>query len=349
MKLNLLSFIPCNRGRIMAAGGGNIVRFTYTGAEGERIPDEATHITVAEDCTFVRAEAFSRHCNIVEVICHAGVKRIEEYAFFWCDTLRRVIMPGVKIVERGAFCYCEALEDVECDKLEKIGEGAFTDCESLESINVPSAWIVERGAFAGCKALVTVEFGNKLERIEEEVFSYCESLERITIPLKDGLFTTDDIFAGGESLNHLYLVDGELHEIIAALQFEEWRNDICEKIDSINRMLPNACAGRWGWDDEYHGGKARLIRMWIRSVLGKIIHYQAEHQRVLDGGIASALEFALPREIAMNNVLPFLVLPHTFEGEYDVGDLFIYEEEDDDESDESRHRCCCLRKLWPSR
>ena len=40
-----------------AEGDIVIVRFTYTGADGEVIPLEATHITVAEDCTFVRADA----------------------------------------------------------------------------------------------------------------------------------------------------------------------------------------------------------------------------------------------------------------------------------------------------
>ena len=66
----------------MAAEGGDIVRFIYTGAEGERIFDEATHITVAESCTFVRANAFQYHQNIVELVCHSRVEKIEEVAFY---------------------------------------------------------------------------------------------------------------------------------------------------------------------------------------------------------------------------------------------------------------------------
>jgi len=54
--------------------------------------------------------------------------------------------------------------------------------------------------------------------------------------------------------------------------------------------------------------------MWIRSVIGKIIHYQAEHQRLLDEEVATTLQLALPRDIVMNSVLPFLELPtYTFE------------------------------------
>ena len=86
----------------MAAEGGDIiVRFIYTGAEGERIPDGVTHVTVAEDCTFVRSRTFDNHPNIVEVICHDKVEKIEREAFSNCPNLRRVIMRGVKIAEMG--------------------------------------------------------------------------------------------------------------------------------------------------------------------------------------------------------------------------------------------------------
>ena len=96
---------------IMAAAGNNIVRFNYTGADGEYIPDEATHITVGNSCEFVRANSFSGHRNIVELVCHVHVEKIERHAFNNCPSLRRVIMPGVKIVEPGAFNRCTALPD----------------------------------------------------------------------------------------------------------------------------------------------------------------------------------------------------------------------------------------------
>ena len=70
------------------------MRYIYRGEEGEIIPDGATHITVAEDVTFVRARAFWHHPNIVEVICHENVEKIEVEAFEDCPSLKRVIMPG---------------------------------------------------------------------------------------------------------------------------------------------------------------------------------------------------------------------------------------------------------------
>ena len=161
-----------------------------------------------------------------------------------------------------------------------------------------------------------MKFGRYLERIEELAFLGCECLERITIPLKDGLIAADSIFMRCDSLAHVDFVGGELHQFIAALQLDGWRDDMNREIDSINPILPHAPAG--GWDDdgnEDHGQKAIVIRVWIRAILGIIDHYEAQHQHILDEA-ATMLQVALPRDIVMNNVLPFLALPsHTFEVE----------------------------------
>ena len=179
---------------------------------------------------------------------------------------------------------------------------------------MPSARTVERSAFYESTALKDVKFGRELETIEEEIFSGCTSLERITIPLKDGLIAARDIFTECENLKHVDLVEREeLQETIAALQLEEWRNDMIEVIESINETLRYIPTGIGVFDPEEND---LAIRMWVRSVLYKIIDYKAEHRRVLDEEVAPILQFALPREIVVNNVLSFLALPsHMFEGE----------------------------------
>ncbi len=286
------------------------------GQEDEIIPDGATHIFVHDSVEVVRAWEFHQHHNIVEVICHGNVEKIEDWAFCCCRSLRRVIMPGVTILEERAFGLCEALTDVECGKLEIVGEEAFFECKSLRSINLPSARIVEVLAFGRCEALTDVKFGSMLDRIEEDAFYDCTSLAQITIPFKAGMITHDNTFMGCENLNHANLVTGELlRETIAALQLKKWRNDIYKEIDSINQTLPTADAGG-GWNDEGEdnvGEKAVAIRDWIRSVLGKIIEYKAEHRRLLEEDIAPTLQRVLPQDIVMNNVLPFLDVPsHSF-------------------------------------
>ena len=123
-------------------GDNNFIRYIYRGEEGEIIPEDVTHITIDISVTVIREEAFYDNPDIVEVICHDGVKKIEAFAFQYCESLRRVIMPGVEVVECQAFNNCEGLTDVECGKLEVIKVGAFSDCTSLRSINLPSARII---------------------------------------------------------------------------------------------------------------------------------------------------------------------------------------------------------------
>ena len=295
-----------------AEGDNNFMRYVYRGEEDEIIPLGATHIFVGDDSTVILRRAFYEHPNIVEVICHENVERIERSAFYGCPNLRRLIMPGVKEVGDAAFYRCDELEDVECGKLEIIKQGAFCDCKSLWSISLPSARIV--AGFAFHYALTELKFGSKLERMNDSAIGGCFALERITIPLKD--------------VRYVDLVDGAvLHETVAALQLEEWKNDMNGEIDSINQILPNARVGGWDYDADEHRGsgeKARVVRTWIRTVLQKIVRYKAEHERLLNEA-ATQLQLVLPQDLIMNNVVSFLALPsHSFEVE-DESD----EEEDD--------------------
>eukprot|EP00984_Skeletonema_dohrnii_P028416 scaffold18400_cov70-Skeletonema_dohrnii-CCMP3373.AAC.1 len=286
----------------MAANG----YYIYNGREA--VPRHVTRVRIHESLTVIPAHAFDGNRNIEELECHDRVKTVEERAFFRCRSLRKVIMPGVKVVGWGAFAKCYVLTDVECDKLEIIGLEAFDFCKSLTSINLPSARVVENSAFVSCKALTNAEFGKELESIVRGAFSGCTSLERITIPLKDDMITHDNIFRGCEKLKHVDLVGGAvLSDTIAALLLEEWKIDINEEINSINHILPTTPAGNDF--DGVDGGMAQAVRMWIRAVLHKIIHYKAEHHSILNEA-ASALQLALPQDIVIKNVLPFLELPN---------------------------------------
>eukprot|EP00984_Skeletonema_dohrnii_P007531 scaffold2736_cov82-Skeletonema_dohrnii-CCMP3373.AAC.10 len=287
--------------------------YIYYGRDGEVIPRHVTRVRIHESLTVIPANAFCENPSIEEVDCHDRVKTVKEFAFARCTSLRRVIMPGVEVVERGAFSYCKALAIVECDKLERIGYGAFGGCESLGSINLPSAKIVEGCAFMGCEALTKVAFSDKLESIGRVAFRRCTSLERITIPLKDGIFTYDNIFQGCKKMEHVDLVEeAVLCDTIAALLLGEWRNDMKGEVGEINQSLPTAPAGD-DFDDV--GGKAQAVQLWIRAVLRNIVHYKAQHHSYLNEA-ATTLQLALPKDIVNKNILPFLDLPsYTFEGE----------------------------------
>ena len=279
--------------------------YVFTGRNGEVIPGHVTHVLIAKDLKFVPARAFYNHQNIEEVICHDGVLKIEELAFYNCPSLKRVIIPGVKVVEKRAFNECRALTYIEWGKLEIIGEYAFSCCKSLSGVDLPSIKIMQSCAFLGCIYLKNAKFGKDLESIEEEAFYRCTSLERITLPLKAGMISDDNVFQRCVKLNNVDLVEGAmLDKTVEALLLGGWKNDMNEEIDSINQVLPNTSAGKWN----IPGGKAQEIRTWITSVLHKIVSYKAEHRRYLNEA-ATALYSALPNDIVLKNVLPFLELP----------------------------------------
>ena len=278
--------------------------YTFTGGVGEEIARHITHVLIDKALKFVPARAFLRHPNIVEVVCHDGVKKIEEFAFYHCPSLRRVIMPGVKVLETKAFDRCIALTYIECGKLEIIGEGSFGSCYSLSSIDLPSIKIVKRAAFSCCINLSNVEFGKDLETIGRMALFACKSLERITLPLKEDLISLDSTF---QRCDRLHLVDlvGGVHETVAALLMEEWKHEMNEEIENVSQILPLAPGGNAQWD---FGEKAQAIRKWIRSVLRKYTHYKAEHRRYVNEA-AATLKLTLPHDILFENILPFVELP----------------------------------------
>ena len=54
------------------------------------------------------------------------------------------------------------------------------------------------------------------------------------------------------------------------------------------------------------GEKAQAIRTWIRKVLRKYNHYKAEHRRYVNEAAATLLRRDLPRDVVLENILPFL-------------------------------------------
>jgi hypothetical protein len=144
--------------------------FVYTGGEQE-VPFGVKRVRIAENVDTILAETFY-DCELIEVVGHNRLKKIEREAFSGCWHLRWVKqMTGLIEIEEHAFDCCSPLSDIDFTKLEIIGEGAFNDCESLKSINVPSIRTVGRVAFQCCGALTDVVFGKDLERIEAFAFS----------------------------------------------------------------------------------------------------------------------------------------------------------------------------------
>ena len=178
----------------------------------------------------------------------------------------------------------------------------------MRSVSLPSIKVVDHHAFNECMGLTVLKFGDKLESIGELALFNCSELKRIAIPLKDGMITGDNVFSSCQRLGRVDLVGG-VHETIAALQLERWRNKMNVKIGGINRVLPTVGVHFFSEEDidrlhQFTGtrnigvvtndvsGKGQAVRIWIQSVLRKMECYKAKHRALLKEA-ATTLELAL--------------------------------------------------------
>ncbi len=255
-------------------------QFTYTGQSRSDIPKHITRVLIDGSIDTVPSMTFYDHPNIEEVICHVNIKRIAGCAFQCCRRLRRVVMPGVTDVEEEAFHDCPVLADVECGMLEMIEEAAFAHCESLSKFDLSSVRIVRAYAFLNCKALTSASFSRELEQIYGLAFANCTSLEQITAPFAviSSWSANSCVVMGCEMLKHVNLVEEEaLRETVAALQLEDWRDDINKEFDAISKILPNKAAGYYRDDDDYDDEeKTQAICRWIEQVREKLASYNIE-------------------------------------------------------------------------
>lgn len=93
-----------------------------------------------------------------------GVRRIENYAFLWCDDIAEINMPNtVTDIGKGAFSSVPIGNIVLPNGLKTIGDHAFSGC-SLCSLKIPaSVTAIGKAAFAGNKiSSIVVESGNKV-------------------------------------------------------------------------------------------------------------------------------------------------------------------------------------------
>ncbi len=123
------------------------------------------------------------------------VTLIAEYAFSWRNMESVIIPAGVKKIDEAAFYECALLKNVSFETgsgLEVIGEKAFYNCTSLKGIMLPEKLReIQDSAFCSCDVLSSVTFGfsdgmfvfgaSSLEIIGSYAFAYT-ALESFEVP-----------------------------------------------------------------------------------------------------------------------------------------------------------------------
>ncbi len=87
--------------------------FVYTGGDQE-VRYDVKRVRIAENVDTIPARAFRECEQLTEVEGHDKIKKIEEYAFWYCTSLRRVTkMTGVIEIEKLAFSGCHTLSELD--------------------------------------------------------------------------------------------------------------------------------------------------------------------------------------------------------------------------------------------
>eukprot|EP00986_Skeletonema_menzelii_P002459 scaffold660_cov71-Skeletonema_menzelii.AAC.1 len=255
--------------------------FVYMGGD-QRVPDGVRRARIHKSVKIVPKRAFF-NCRqqLIYVEFHDDIEIIEKNAFRGCRLLRSIKLLGVKIVKKFAFCGT-GVTDVEFgDKLETIEHYAFNSCRALKNIKMPTVRTIGDFAFSFCSELSDVEFGEELETLQRGAFHTCPKLKRIALPLKGDNMIGDYVFGECPMLTTIDVVGG-IHNTVASLHMESWRNKMMGHINRINEVLPNT--------DIYSTTEA--IQRWIESVIHRLDHYKAEHQKLLKEA-TTLLELAL--------------------------------------------------------
>lgn len=144
----------------------NGVLFSYIGVGGK--------ITLPDEVKSIGDSAFSGNSTITSVVCNAGLRRIEQKAFFGCNALSAIefnqglefigyyafassaltsvtIPDSVTTLDLYAFAYVNTLEKVDIACISPIGAAAFYQCGALKELNLPEGLAsIESNAFFGC-------------------------------------------------------------------------------------------------------------------------------------------------------------------------------------------------------
>ena len=111
---------------------------------------------------------------VEEVAIPNTVTRINDCAFIWCASLRRVSIPNsVKYIGKDAFGFCSLEKVVLPDSLEVIGDQAFEYCCYMQITAIPSSVkkIGDR-AFFWCGGCLNMEIPDTVTEIGKDAFDF---------------------------------------------------------------------------------------------------------------------------------------------------------------------------------
>ncbi len=222
-------------------------------------------VTVPRNVNEIGTEAFS-YCTALESITlPAGLRTMNEKAFYGSGLKTVAVPSGVNVIPYKAFAECRALASVRLSSgIADLSPSAFENCVSLTTFKMPEnvSYVGER-CFYGCKALSAVKLDAKYTELPKNCFGLCSSLTSVTLPamltrigayafdrctglsvvkVNNSLTTIEDYaFIDCDSLEEITLPSSV--SIISDTAFGCYRSDPFWKIETSEDFLINAPGG----------------------------------------------------------------------------------------------------------
>jgi hypothetical protein len=172
----------------------NVVVFVYTGAGGERIPEDVVRVLVDPSVTSIPASSFSGRKKLAEVDLCEGVVEIGAYSFDRCDhSITKINIPNsLRRILDSAFCGSLQTPIRLHDGIESIGEGAFAACIFTNLRIPPLITMIPDTMLYECITLFSLEISDNIREIRSYAFEKCYHLRNVAFP--SNAVISDDIF-----------------------------------------------------------------------------------------------------------------------------------------------------------
>lgn len=201
--------------------------------------------TIPKGVTEIEYGVFDNCASLEKVELNYGIKRIGEYSFFACKSLKELIIPdSVTEIADLACAYSGVVKLKLSNSLENIKYRAFEDCHSLEGVVIPDS-VNEIGfeAFAFCNKLKDVRIGRGLKTIKLYAFRDCPLLENIDI--SEGTEVVERMAFVNSGVKKLTLPDS-----VTEIQYHSFYTDTLESVNlpkNIKKIPTSAFSTNSKW------------------------------------------------------------------------------------------------------
>lgn len=182
-------------------------------------------IVISESVEKIDLDGFKQGKNLVKIVSNNSNFVLEDHCLFNKDKTilylaernidgELIIPSSVKKIADFAFAYCVSLKSVYIpDSVEHIGGFAFYECSSLTEVRLPThnELPLNDSTFAYCYSLKIMEIPYNISSLEPCLFYCCHSLEKVKILTNKIRTISQECFAYCESLKEIIFNDGVLY------------------------------------------------------------------------------------------------------------------------------------------